>query len=257
MPKESEGVGNRPRSAPLTWQTATVENVRVETYRVKTFTFRLPEWSPFKAGQHFDVRLTAPDGYQAQRSYSIASAPETEGLIDLTIEKVSDGEVSPYFHDVIRAGDEVELRGPIGGPFTWTKADGGPLLLIAGGSGIVPLMSILRHRTNASPEVEAVLLYSSRSAEDIIYKDELDAADSEDSRVSVVHALTRSQPDGFRGYARRIDKSMLAEVLSNTPDMPNAYVCGPTPLVEAVANALVELGIPAERVRTERFGPSG
>ncbi len=139
MPTDHERKDKSPNALP--WQIGTVEEVRVETYRVKTFTLRLPEWRPFKPGQHFDVRLTAPDGYQAQRSYSIASAPETKGLLELTIEKVPDGEVSPYFHDVVRAGDEVELRGPIGGPFTWTKDVGGPLLLIAGGSGIVPLMS--------------------------------------------------------------------------------------------------------------------
>ena len=255
MPTDPERRDKSPGA--LSWQIGTVEKVRVETYRVKTFAFRLPEWSPFKSGQHFDVRLTAPDGYQAQRSYSIASAPEKKGLIELTIEKVPNGEVSPYFHDVVRVGDDVELRGPIGGPFTWTKDIGGPLLLIAGGSGIVPLMSIVRHRQNVAPEVEALVLYSSRSVDDIIYKDELEKAESEDARLMVNHTVTRSQPDGWSGYSRRIDKAMLAEALSSSHGAPNAYVCGPTPLVEAVSNGLVELGLPAEKVRTERFGPSG
>ena len=175
----------------------------------------------------------------------------------MTIEKVPDGEVSPYFHDVVRVGDEVELRGPIGGPFTWTNDVGGPLLLIAGGSGIVPLMSMLRHRNNVAPHVEARVLYSSRSVDDVIYREELEQAELADARLTVTHTLTRSQPDGWNGYSRRIDRPMLADALRSSDGVPNTYVCGPTPLVEAVANGLVELGLSPKKIRTERFGPSG
>ena len=220
------------------------------------FTLRLPEWRPFKPGQHFDVRLTSPDGYQAQRSYSIGSAPETEGLIELTIEVIDDGEVSPYFHEVVVPGGKVELRGPIGGPFTWAKSVGGPLLLVGGGSGIVPLISMTRHKTNSAPDVQAALLYSSRSFDDIIYRKELEERDAADSNLTVLHTLTRTQPKGWYGYSRRIDQPMLEEVTSRLDGTPHAYVCGPTSFVEAVADGLVSLGVPPERIRTERFGPS-
>ena len=246
-----------PLRRALSWQQATVERIVDETYRARTFTFQLPEWRPFKAGQHFDVRLTAPDGYQAQRSYSIGSAPETEGAIDLTIELIPDGEVSPYFHEVVQVGDRVELRGPIGGPFTWTRGIGGPLLLVAGGSGIVPVMSILRHRPDAAPEVPALLLYSSRSLDDIIYREELDRRGEAEAALTVLYTLTRSQPQGWLGYSGRIDPAMLERAVVELGQMPLAYVCGPTSFVEAVADGLVDLGVPAERVRTERFGPSG
>lgn len=240
----------------LSWQIGTVERVVVETYRVKTITFRLPKRRRFRPGQHFDIRLTAPDGYQAQRSYSIASAPETEGVIDLTIEMIPDGEVSPYFHDVVRPGDKIELRGPIGGPFTWVNSMGGPLLLVAGGSGIVPIMSMLRHRENSAPEVEALLLYSSRSAGDIIYQRELDRCDGTDPNLTVLYALTRSQPEGWRGYSRRVDGPMLEQAVSRLNGAPHAYVCGPTRFVEAAADGLVAIGLAPDRIRTERFGPT-
>jgi ferredoxin-NADP reductase len=243
-----------PRTGP--WQYATVEKITVETYRVKTFTLRLDQWRPFHAGQHYDVRLTAPDGYQAQRSYSVASAPEAEGTIDLTIEMIPEGEVSPYFHEVVEPGDRIEVRGPIGGPFTWTRDLGGPLFLAAGGSGIVPIMSMLRHRSNVAPEIPAQLLYSSRSWEDIIYREELDRRAAEE-RLEVVHTLTRARPPGWTGYSRRIDRPMLKEALGRVEGVPLSYVCGPTPLVEAVADELVVLGVPPEKVRTERFGPTG
>ncbi len=158
----------------VSWQQATLEQIVVETHRVKSFTLRLPKWARYKPGQHVDVRLTAPDGYQAQRSYSIASAPENEGVIALSIELIADGEVSPFFHEIVQLGDEIEVRGPIGGPFTWTPALGGPLLLVGGGSGVVPLMSMLRHRANVAPEVPALLLYSSRSVDEVIYREQLD-----------------------------------------------------------------------------------
>ncbi len=240
----------------LSWQIGTVERVVVETYRVKTITIRLPKRPRFRPGQHFDIRLTAPDGYQAQRSYSIATAPETERVIGLTIEMIPDGEVSPYFHDVVRPGDAIELRGPIGGPFTWVNSMGGPLLLIAGGSGIVPLMSMLRHREHSAPDVEALLLYSSRSADDIIYRRELDRSDGRDPNLTVLHTLTRSQPEGWRGYSQRIDRPMLEQAAGRLDGTPHAYICGPTRFVEAAADGLVAIGLAPDRIRTERFGPT-
>jgi len=243
-------------SGAISWQVGTVEGVAVETYRVKTFTFQLPEWRTFRPGQHVDIRLTAPDGYQAQRSYSIGSAPEMEGIIDLTIEMIPGGEVSSYFHEVVQLGDEIEMRGPIGGPFTWTKDVGGPLLLVAGGSGIVPLMSMLRHRKYQAPQVQTLLLYSSRSIEDIIYRKELEGSITADPNLTVLHTLTRSQPSDWRGYSRRVDQPMLEEATSRLKGIPHALICGPPAFVEAVADGLVALGVPPEKVRTERFGPS-
>ena len=206
------------------------------------------------AGQHVDVRLTAPDGYQAQRSYSIATAPEMEGAIDLTIESMPEGEVSSYFHGVVEVGDAVEVRGPIGGPFTWTVAAGGPLLLVGGGSGIVPLMSMLRHRAAAAPEVPAVLLYSSRSSEEVIYREEL-ARDQ--ANLTVLHTLTRSRPPDWGGYARRIDREMLTEVIEHLGGVGHVFICGSDSFAEAVANAVVDIGVSPERIRIERFGASG
>ena len=236
------------------WQFGTVERFVDETFRVKTFTLRLPEWRPFLAGQHVDVRLTAPDGYQAQRSYSIATAPEMEGAIDLTIESMPEGEVSSYFHGVVEVGDAVEVRGPIGGPFTWTVAAGGPLLLVGGGSGIVPLMSMLRHRQTAAPQVLAVMLYSSRTYEEIIYREELDLGGA---NLMVLHTLTRSTPPNWTGYARRIDRQMVAEAIERLGNVGRAFICGSESFTENVANTLVEVGVEPERIRTERFGPSG
>lgn len=250
-------LSNDANLTPISWQTGTVERIVAETYRAKTFTIRLPDWRAFKAGQHYDVRLTAPDGYQAQRSYSIASAPDTEGVIDLTVELIDDGEVSPYFHGVLQVGDELELRGPIGGPFTWAKDTGGPLLLIAGGSGVVPLMSMLRHRRSAARDVSCLMLYSSRSHDDVIYHTELDVMCDAAANLAVIHTLTRAQPADWNGYSRRIDRPMLEDALSRLEDAPHTYVCGPTAFVESVADALLELNVPGERIRTERFGPTG
>ena len=224
---------------------------------MRTFTLRLPSWTPHRPGQHYDVRLTAADGYSVQRSYSIASAPEAEGVIDLTVERVVDGEVSPFLHDVAVLGDQIEVRGPIGGYFVWHAALGGPLLLIAGGSGIVPLMAMLRHRAAATPRPPTRLLYSSRTQDDIIYADELRDLVARKDGLEVVHTLTRSQPAGWTGHARRIDDQMLAEVRRPLGDAPLVFICGPTPLVEGAANDLVRIGVPAPRIRTERFGPSG
>ncbi len=210
-----------------------------------------------RAGQHYDIRLTAEDGYQAQRSYSIASEPEREGELDITVERINDGEVSTYMHDVLVPGDHIEARGPIGGYFVWEAAMDEPLLLIAGGSGVVPLMSMIRHRAAAGAKNPASLLYSSRGFEEIIYYQELEKLRAADQGLQVFHSLTRSQPPDWKGYARRIDPDMLKEVAEPLGRSVQAYVCGPTLLVEAVANTLLTIGIKSDRIRTERFGPTG
>ncbi len=241
----------------LEWQIATVQSIRQETPRVKTFTLALPQRLPHRAGQHYDVRLTAPDGYQAQRSYSIASEPERRGEIDLTVERIDEGEVSTYFHDVLIPGDQIEVRGPIGGYFVWEASVPDPLLLVAGGSGVVPLMCMIRHRRAARSTVPTRLLYSSRTAEDIIYASELDQLVAGQPGLKVFHTLTRVQPHGWTGYSRRIDVDMLREVALPLGTAVRSYVCGPTPLVESVANGLTTLGLARDRIRTERFGPTG
>jgi ferredoxin-NADP reductase len=238
----------------LTWQVAEVVDVVIETPRVKTIAFDVPEWRGHRAGQHVDVRLTAEDGYQAQRSYSIASAPDAT-RVELTVERLEDGEVSPYLTDELRLGDRIELRGPIGGYFVWGPSQGGPLLLVAGGSGIVPLMAIIRLRAAAGSGVDTRLLFSSRGWDDVIYRDELDRLAGDG--LTVVHTLTRSQPTGWTGFARRVDAEMMAEVGPGPAERPHVYVCGPTPFVEAAAQALVQLGHEPHRVKTERFGPTG
>lgn len=241
----------------LVWQISTVVKVRLETQSVKTFTLALPNWVAHRAGQHYDVRLTAQDGYQAQRSYSIASSPEQKGEIELTVERLEEGEVSTYLHDVLIMGDQVELRGPIGGYFVWEASMGGPLLLVAGGSGIVPLMAMIRHWRDTGSGVPVRLLYSSRTYDDIIYRQELDELDRDHMGLEVFHSLTREQPQGWDGYGRRIDMRMLQEVAEPLGKGLKAYICGPTALVEGVANGLVALGISPDQVRTERFGPTG
>jgi ferredoxin-NADP reductase len=242
---------------PIEWQIATVTTIKPETAKVKSFSLALPNWAPHRAGQHYDIRLTAADGYQAQRSYSIASAPERAGQIDLSIERIDDGEVSSYLHDVLVPGDQVEVRGPVGGYFVWEATQGGPLLLIGGGSGVVPLMAMLRHRKAAGATVPTRLLYSSRTFEDVIYREELEGLHAGRSGLEVIHTLTRSQPPGWAGYTRRIDQAMLSEVARPLGRSPQVFICGPTLLVEAAANGLVQAGIKADRIRTERFGPSG
>jgi len=244
-----EGTAVRGR---LTWQTATVRAVTDETAKVRTLTLEVPDWPGHRAGQHVDIRLTADDGYQAERAYSIASAPGEP--LALTVERLDDGEVSPYLTEDVQPGDVLEVRGPIGGYFVWEPATGGPLLLAAGGSGVVPLRAILRERSQAGSTVPVRLLYSSRSLEDVIYQTELDLpADG----VQVIHTLTRSQPPMWKGYARRVDAKMLTEVAWTAADGPLAYVCGPTNFVESVAAGLVGLGYPAGRIKTERFGATG
>jgi ferredoxin-NADP reductase len=238
------------------WRLAGVIEVVVETPRAKSLVLEVPGWEGHKAGQHVDVRLTAEDGYQAQRSYSIASAPEDERLV-LTVDRLDEGEVSPYLTDVLMAGDKLELRGPIGGYFTWEAADGGPLLLVGGGSGVAPLMAMVRHRVAVGSDVPTRLLYSSRSYEEIIYRRELENHVARDGTLEVTHTLTRSRPEGWSGYDRRIDAEMLREVSWPANENPLAFVCGPTSFVEGVADALVSLGHYSARVKTERFGPTG
>ena len=239
----------------LTWQLADVVESIEETPRVRSLVLRAPEWAGHRAGQHVDVRLTAEDGYQAQRSYSIASAPEDESLV-LTVERLDDGEVSPYLVDELRPGDQLELRGPIGGYFAWDASAGGPLLLVGGGSGIVPLMAILRHRAASGSDAEVRLLASWRTAEDVIYSAELERLGQLEG-VEIVHTLTRAEPGSWSGRTGRIDEAMLAEVGWGAEAGALNFVCGPTGLVEAVASGLVALGHGPERIRTERFGPTG
>ena len=241
----------------IQWQIAQVKAIQQETPTVKTFTLTIPAWVQHRAGQHYDVRLTAPDGYQAQRSYSIASEPERQGEIDLTVERLDDGEVSSYLHDVLVPGDQLELRGPLGGYFVWDTTIGGPLLLIAGGSGVVPLMAIVRHLTAQRLDIPTRLLYSVRTSEDIIYADELSRLSEQDSHLEVIYTYTRQAPANWQGYARRIDEPMLREVLQPLGGNARIYICGPTALVEVAANTLAASGIAAASIRTERFGPTG
>jgi ferredoxin-NADP reductase len=242
---------------PLDWHIATVKAIKQETAHVKSFTLTLPAWTAHRAGQHYDIRLTAADGYQAQRSYSIASEPERAGEVDLTIERITDGEVSPYMHDVLVAGDRLEARGPIGGYFVWEAATRDPLLLVAGGSGVVPLMAMLRHRSAAGGSAPARLLYSSRTLDDVIYYDELEKLRAARNGPEVFHTLTRVQPAGWPGYSRRIDGAMLNDMLKPLGRNVQVFICGPTPMVEAAANGLVQLGVKPAQIRTERFGPTG
>ena len=243
----------------LDWQIGTVKAVRQETPTVKTFTLILPEGAPpHRAGQHYDLRLVAPDGYQAQRSYSVASPPEQVGEIDLTIERLEDGEVSVYLHDMAEPHDRIEVRGPIGGYFVWEARKAAvPLLLVAGGSGVAPLMSILRHRAAKGFRLPTRLLYSARSLDDVIYRKELEERAANDPTLEVILTLTRTQPPDWKGYARRVDAPMLREVAEPLGTLTKSYVCGPTMLVESVANYLLEIGFAPEHVLTERFGPTG
>jgi ferredoxin-NADP reductase len=236
----------------LTWLVATVGEVTDETPRVRTIRLDVPGWPGHRAGQHLEVRLTAEDGYQASREYSIASAPGEP--LEITVERLDDGEVSPYLTQEVRAGDLMEVRGPIGGWFVWEPADGGPLMLIAGGSGIVPLRSIVRQRDRTGSGAAARLLYSARTAADVIYAGELRRpADG----VAVTYTLTREHPAGWAGRTGRVDAAMLAQVAWPAAVNPLAYVCGPTSFVETVAAGLTGLGYPTRRVKTERFGATG
>jgi ferredoxin-NADP reductase len=241
--------------APLVWRTATVRGLTPAASGARTIALDVPDWPGHRAGQHVDVRLTAEDGYQAQRAYSIASAPERDGL-ELTVERIDDGEVSPYLVDELLPGDPLELRGPIGGHFAWSVDDGGPVLLVAGGSGLVPLMAMLRHRAARASDVEARLLVSARSPDELLYGAELAAL--EPSRgLRVQRTYTREAPPGWTGWRRRVDAAMLAEVGPAPAASPRIFVCGSTGFVERVAEALLGLGHAARAIHTERFGPTG
>lgn len=238
---------------PSRWQEAFIERLLPRTPRVISVFLRAG-LGPFEAGQHIDVRLTAPDGYQAQRSYSIASAPGSE-IIELAIERLDDGEVSPYFHDIARAGDAIEVRGPIGGHFIWRGEDGGPLLLVAGGSGIVPLMAMLRHRTAVAPDTPALLVYSARTWNDLVYRDELLSAQARQPHFAFVVTTTREPRHRLNDFDRRLDQALLRDVLTHWRQTPrHSYVCGSNVFVEAVTTNLVLETVPASSIRAERYG---
>jgi ferredoxin-NADP reductase len=232
------------QKAPGRWQIGTVSSIKEETPRVKSFRIELPMWMPHLPGQHYDVRLTAPDGYRAQRSYSIASSPLDEGRIELTIDRLDDGEVSPYFHDVVVEGDQVEVRGPFASYFVWRAEK--PVLLLGGGSGVVPLMAILRHRRRTMPDLPMRLVYSVRNADEVIYANEL----GDDALLT----FTREPPDGWSGHTGRIDRELIAEA---GVDSGVAFVCGSNGFVETGSQLLLEAGFEPQQVRTERFGPTG
>ena len=237
------------------WQVATIGAIVPQTARVTSFFFKLPAPFSYRAGQHVDVRLTAPDGYQAQRSYSIASAPEGQGDLELAIERLDAGEVSPYFHDVARIGDAVELHGPIGGHFVWSAGDGGPVLLVGGGSGVVPLMAMIRHRTAQRSPVPVMLLYSARAWDEVLFRDELLALDGRRDGFELVLALTRDVARRDRDYARRVDPAMMSELLERLPQRPRqAFVCGSNPFVTAAADGLIGAAVPPVDIRVERYG---
>ena len=231
--------------APGAWQVATVSSIKDETPRARSYRLEVPMWMPHLPGQHYDVRLTAPDGYQAQRSYSIASSPLDEGSIELTIDRLDDGEVSPYFHDVVQVGDQVEVRGPFAAYFVWRAEE--PVLLLGGGSGVVPLMAMLRHRQRSMPELAMRLVYSVRTPEDVLYADELGE--------ETLFTYTRQAPDGWSGHEGRIDAGMLAEAGIDARGV--VFICGSNPFVETAAQLALDAGFGAERIRTERFGPTG
>ncbi|GHO71315.1 oxidoreductase [Ktedonobacter sp. SOSP1-52] len=241
----------------LSWQLGEVVATQEETARAKSITLAVPHWNGHRPGQHVDVRLTAEDGYQAERSYSIASAPQQEPRVTLTVERLDEGEVSPYLTGELRVGDQLELRGPIGGYFVWEAQMGGPLLLVAGGSGIVPLMAMIRSWVALGSTIPIRLLYSSRSYTEVIYRDELARLVKGNTKLEVVQTLTREQPPGWTEYHRRIDTEMLREVAWPVDQRPLLFICGPTPFVETTATSLVTLGYEPGRIKTERFGPTG
>jgi ferredoxin-NADP reductase len=245
-----------PPRAPLVWRMATVVELIEETAHARTLVLDVSGWLGHVAGQHVDIRLTAEDGYVAERSYSIASAPE-EARMALTVERIDDGEVSPYLAGELVVGDQFEVRGPVGGHFTWRASDGGPLLLVAGGSGLVPLMAMLRHRVATGSRADTRLLVSARELEGVLYREELARLGAVGDGLSITYTLTRAAPERWDGFARRVDGPMLEAVAPAASVAPRAFVCGPTPFVEAVADALVGLGHAASDIHTERFGPTG
>lgn len=237
------------------WQTATITGIEKRTPRVTSFFFQLSRPFAYRAGQHVDVRLTAPDGYQARRSYSIASAPEAGATIELAIEKLDDGEVSPFFHEVAAVGDEVELRGPLGGHFVWSDSEGGPILLVGGGSGVVPLMAMVRHRVARKSAVPVALVFSVRVWEAVIFRDELIGLDDRGDGFDLVLTLTREASRRPADYSRRVDAAMMMQSMARLPEAPKlAFVCGSNAFVSAAAQALIDAGVPAGLIRTERYG---
>jgi ferredoxin-NADP reductase len=242
-----------PRPAKLAWQPATVTAIVARTPRIKSFFFALPEPASFVPGQHMDVRLVAPDGYEAQRSYSIASAPEQRATIELAIERLQDGEVSPFFHDEVRIGDEIELRGPIGGHFMWSVEDGGPLLLVGGGSGVVPLASMIRHHAARASAVPITLVYSARTAGDLLYLDELRSYAAAQAGFSMLATVTREAPRDAGLRSGRIDRALLARAIAAAPPALT-FVCGTNAFVEAATGLALDLGLSADAIRTERYG---
>ncbi|CAN5905863.1 ferredoxin reductase [soil metagenome] len=249
----------------LPWRVATVVDVVDETAQARTLRLDVPGWPGHRAGQHVDVRLTAPDGYRTERSYSIASAPpsidehatDATIRIELTVERLAEGEVSPYLTSELRAGDGLELRGPVGGYFVWTIEEGGPLFLIAGGSGVVPLAAMVRLRAMHGATMPALLLYSARSRDALFYRAELDALAADGTGFHVEYSLTRERPTDWRGFTRRVDREMLSQVGWSAAERPRIFICGPTAFVEAVATACVALGHAPARIKTERFGATG
>jgi ferredoxin-NADP reductase len=240
---------------PIRWQEAKIVRVVPRTHRIKSFFFAPARPFAFRAGQHVDVRLTAPDGYQAERSYSIASAPEDGATFELAIERLDDGEVSPFFHDVAEVGDGIELRGPIGGHFVWSVEDGGPILLIGGGSGLVPLMAMIRHRAGRASTTPMLLLLSGRTSEELLYRDELLALAEKRDDFVLAFALTREKAFRDGDYSRRVDAAMVGELVAKLPAPPRrVFVCGSNPFVEAAAGAAIAVGVKAEIIRTERYG---
>ncbi|RWM07331.1 MAG: oxidoreductase [Mesorhizobium sp.] len=237
------------------WQTATISRVEKRTPRVTSFWFQPSRPFTHLAGQHVDVRLTAPDGYQARRSYSIASAPEAGAGVELAIERLDDGEVSPFFHDVAEVGDEIELRGPLGGHFIWEVSDGGPILLVGGGSGVVPLMAMVRHRASQKSAAPIALVLSARVWDEVIFRDELIGLDDRRDGFDLVLTLTREQARRPADYSRRVDAKMMAQAMERLPKAPRlAYVCGSNAFVSAAAEALIDAGVPSGLIRTERYG---
>jgi ferredoxin-NADP reductase len=239
----------------IRWQTVTINQIVKRTPTVTSFFFTPSVPFSFRAGQHVEVRLTAPDGYRAQRAYSIASAPEHREKLELAIEKLATGEVSPFFHEVAQVGDTIELRGPIGGHFVWSAGDGGPILLAGAGSGVAPLMAMIRHHAEKQSEVPMLLLLSARSWEDVIFRDELIALDGKKGAFKLVLTITREAPRRDGDYGRRIDAAMIGEVLKRLPGpLKRAFVCGSNPFVATASDALVGAGIEAGSIRTERYG---